>query len=132
MWKKWYLKSESQMMFFHMWEKWYVQSELTEVCESHAKIPAFYRHLQCPHFASALQTFNKKSFSQRDFLIKKQKTSWKLEWNSFVYFSVDEENCREPTKQQRRGKTERDISLSCAFYRSYLSSYLIIQIRHFT
>ena len=64
--------------------------------------------------------------------MKKQKTSWKLEWNSFVYFSVDEENCREPAKQQRRGKTERDISLTCAFYRSYLSSYLIIQIRHFT
>ena len=130
--KKWYLKSELQMMFFHVWEKWYVQLELTEVCESYAKIPAFYRRLQCPHFASASQTFNKKSFSQRVFLIKKWKTSWKLEWNSFVYFSVNEGNCREQAKQQQRGKTERDITLSCAFYRSYLSSYLIIHIGHFT
>jgi len=41
-------------------------------------------------FASSSQTFNEKSFSRRVFLVKKWKTSQKLEWNSFVYFSLDE------------------------------------------
>ena len=36
-------------------------------------------------------------------------------------------NCREPAKQQnRRGKTGRDVSLSCAFYRSNFVFYLRI------
>ena len=39
-------QSEERTMFFHWWEKWYVQSEATEVCEPHAKIPAFYFSLQ--------------------------------------------------------------------------------------
>ena len=85
-------------------------------CKFLAKLPAFYRRLQ---------TFNEKSFSPRVFRVKKWKTSRKLEWNSFVYFSVDEQNCSKPAKQQRKGKTERDASLRFAFYRNYFAFYLL-------
>ena len=47
------------------------------------------------------QSFNEKRFSRSVFLIKKWKGSLKLEWNSFVCFTVGEENCREPIKQQQ-------------------------------
>ena len=67
-------------MFFHVWEKWYVQSEATEVCEFRAKIPA------C---SAASHTFNEKSFTQRVFLAKKVKNISEMEWNSFIYFTVD-------------------------------------------
>ena len=47
--------------------------------------------------------------------------------------SVDEENCREPAKQQRKGEWENkggrtrwDESLSCTFHQSYLVFYLLI------
>ena len=83
-------------------------------------------------FHECFADIQKEKFFSKRFLIKKRKTSWKLEWNSFVYFSVDEGHCSEPAKQQQRGKTEQDISLRCAFYWSYLSSYLIIQIGRFT
>ena len=41
-------------------------------------------------FASASQTFNEKSFSRRVFLVKRWKASQRLEWDSFVYFSLNE------------------------------------------
>ena len=89
-------------MFFHVWEKWYVQSEATEVCEFRAKIPAFYCSLQ-RRFPAASHTFNEKSFTQRVFLAQKVKNISEMEWNSFVCFTVDKENGREPAKQQRKG-----------------------------
>ena len=49
-------------------------------------------------------TFNDKSFTQRVFLAKKVKNISEMEWNSFVCFTVDEENGREPAKQQWKGK----------------------------
>ena len=30
-----------------------------------------------------------------------------MEWNSFVCFTVDKENCGEPAKQQRKGKNNK-------------------------
>ena len=45
------------------------------------------------------QSFNEKSFSRRVFLIKEWKASLKLEWNSFVYFTFGEENCRETSRK---------------------------------
>ena len=59
------------------------------------------------------QSLNEKSFSRRVFLIKKWKASLKLEWNGFVCFTFDEENCREPTKQQqkRKKRTSRKLTL---------------------
>ena len=95
-------------MFFHVWEKWYVQSEATEVCEFRAKIPAFYCSLQ-RRFAH----IQRESFTQRVFLAKKVKNISEMEWNSFVCFTVDKENSREPAKQQRKGinRTRRKLLL---------------------
>ena len=73
-----------------------------------------------PKFASfiaacstASHTFNEKSFTQRVFLAKKVKNFSEIEWNSFVCFTVDKENGREPAKQQRKGinRTRRKLLL---------------------
>ena len=69
------------------------------MCEFRAKIPAFYCSLQ-RRFAH----IQRKSFTQRVFLAKKVKNISEMEWNSFVCFTVDKENGREPAKQQRKGK----------------------------
>ena len=53
--------------------------------------------------SAASHTFNEKSFTQRVFLAKKVKNISEMEWNSFVCFTVDKENGREPAKQQRKG-----------------------------
>ena len=57
---------------------------------------------------AASHIFNEKSFPQRVFLAKKVKNISEMERNIFVCFTVDKENGREPVKQQRKGKTERD------------------------
>jgi len=63
---------------FHKWkEKWYVQSE--------SRVMFF-------------QVF-----------------SWKLKCNSFVHFTVHEENCREPTRQQQKGKNKMRWKLKLDF-----------------
>ena len=107
----WYVQSESRTMFFHVWEKWYVQSEATEVCE----FRAFY--IRTSH------TFNEKSFTQRVFLAKKVKNISEMEWNSFVCFTVDKENGREPAKQPRKGinRTRRKLLLCFLSELLYLS-----------
>ena len=95
---------------FHVWEKGYVQSEATEVCEFHAKIPAFYCSLQ--RCFVHIQRYEK-SFTQRVFLAKKVKNISEMEWNGFVCFTVDKENGREPAKQQGKGinRTRRKLLL---------------------
>ena len=89
--------------FLHV-RKWYVQSETTEVCELLAKIPAF----SCSMLSATSHTFEERSFSQRVFFsLKKLKNISEMEWNSFVCFTVDKENCGEPAKQQRKGKNNK-------------------------
>ena len=63
--------------------------------------------------AAPLHTFNVKSFTQRVFLAKTVKNISQMEWNSFVCFTVDKENGREPAKQQRKGinRTRRKLLL---------------------
>ena len=63
--------------------------------------------------SAASHTFNEKSFTQRVFLAKKVKNISEMEWNSFVCFTVDKENSREPAKQQRKGinRTRRKLLL---------------------
>ena len=61
------------------------------------------------------QSFNEKSFSWRVFLIKKWKASLKSEWNGFVCFTFEEENCREPTKQQQKRKKRTSHKLTLCF-----------------
>ena len=66
----------------------------------------------------------RKVFLKEFFPVKKVKNISEMEWNSFVCFTVDKEICGEPAKQQRRGKTEQDVSLCCAFCRSYFVFHL--------
>ena len=103
-------QSEERTMFFHVWEKWYVQSEATEVSEFRAKIPAFIA--AC---SAASHTFSEKSFTQRVFLARKVNNISGMEWNSFVCFTVDEENGREQAKQQRKGKNRTRRKLLLCF-----------------
>ena len=63
----------------------------------------------------ASHTFNEKSFSQRVFLAKKVKNISKMEWNSFVCFTVDKENGRERAKQQRKRKNRKRRKLLLCF-----------------
>ena len=63
----------------------------------------------------ASHTFNEKSFTQRVFLAKKVKNILEMEWNSFVCFTVDEENGRELAKQQRKGKNRTRRKLLLCF-----------------
>ena len=123
MWKKWYVQSESRTMFFHVWEKWYVQSEATEVCEFRAKILPFIA--AC---SAGSHTFNEKSFTQRVFLAKKVKNISEMEWNSFVCFTVDKENGREPVKQQRKGKNRTRSKLLLCFLSELLCLHLSLRL----
>ena len=58
--------------------------------------------------SAASHTFNEKSSTQRVCLAKKVKNISEIEWNSFVCFTVDKENGREPAKQQRKGKKQNE------------------------
>ena len=123
-------------MFFHMWEKWYVQSEATEVCEFRAKTPAF----SCSLLSAASHTFEEKSFFSKSFFsLKKVKNMSEMEWNSFVCFTVDKENCGEPAKQQRKGKnrTRRKLMLRflsellCLKLKLILKPAILLKFTHF-
>ena len=64
-------------------------------------------------------------------LIRRVITSRKLGWNSFVCFTVDEENCGEPANQQRKGKnrTRRKLKL---YFLSELLSFVFYLISLYT
>ena len=57
-------QSEERTMVFTREKKWYVQSEATEVCEFHAKIPAFYCSLQRRFAHIQREKFYSKNFSR--------------------------------------------------------------------
>ena len=65
--------------------------------------------------SAASHTFNEKSFTPRVFLAKKVKNIPEMEWNSFICFTVDEENGRELAKQQRKGKNRMRRKLWLCF-----------------
>ena len=77
----------------------FTSNQKPQRCVFRAKIPAFIA--AC---SAASNTFSEKSFTQTVFLARKVKNISGMEWNSFVCFIVDEENGREPAKQQRKGK----------------------------
>ena len=56
-----------------------------------------------------------KFFSNSFFSLKKVKNISEMEWNSFVCFTVDKENCGEPAKQQRKGKNRTRRKLMLCF-----------------
>ena len=106
------------------------------MCEFRAKIPAFYCSLQ-RRFAQ----IQRESFTQRVFLAKKLKNISEMEWNSFVCFTVDKENGREPVKQQQKGinRTRRKLllcflsKLLCLSFKLklLLKSAILLKFTHF-
>ena len=78
-------------------EKNYTSNQKRKRCEFRAKIPAFYRRLQlaAPLRRHSTRKVFSKCFSHKK--CEKHLGNW-----SFVCFAVDEENCREPAKQQRK------------------------------
>ena len=90
--------------------------------------------------SAASHTFNGKSFTRRVCLAKKVKNISEMEWNSFVCFTVDKENGREPVKQQRKGinRTRRKLllrflsELLClSFKRLILKPAILLKFAHF-
>ena len=56
---------------------------------------------------------------------KLETKSQKFACNGFVYFKFIEENCREPTKQQQKWKTKRDVKLKLySISELYVSLYV--------
>ena len=66
-------------------------------------------------YSAASHTFTEKSFTERVCLAKKVKNISEMEWNSFVCFTVDKENGREPAKQRRKGKNRTRRKLLLCF-----------------
>ena len=63
-----------------------------------------------------LRTYSRrKVFLKEFFLVKEVKNISEIEWNSFVSFIVDKENCGEPAKQQRKGKNRTRRKLMLCF-----------------
>ena len=77
---------------------------------------------------AASHTFNKKSFTQRVFLVKKVKNISEMEWNSFVCFRVDKGNGREPVKQLRKGKNRMRRKLLLCFLSELLCHFTYIHL----
>ena len=65
--------------------------------------------------SAASHTFNEKSLLKEYFSLKKVKNISEMEWNSFVCFTVDKENCGEPAKQLRKGKNRTRRKLMLCF-----------------
>ena len=80
------------------------------MCEFRAKIPAFYCSLRRRFAHIQREKFYSKSFSP-----EKSKNISEMERNSFVCFTVDKENGREPAKQQRKGKNRTRRKLLLCF-----------------
>ena len=95
---------------FFTCEKNHTSNQKPQRCVSFApKFPHFLAALWAP-----LRTHSKrKVFLKEVFLVKKVKNILEMEWNSFVCFTVDKENCGELAKQQRKGKnrTRRKVML---------------------
>ena len=101
-------QSEEWTMVFTR-EKNDTSNQKPQRCVSFApKFPPFLAACWAP-----LSHSRRKVFLKEFFLVKKVKNISEMEWNSFVCFTVDKENCGEPTKQQRKGKkrTRRKLML---------------------
>jgi len=101
------------------WEKNVTSNQKPQRCVSFGpKFPAFSCRLQRRFALIQREKFFSKSF----FLSKSEKKFGN--WRgivSFVSLSL-KKNVESGRNNRRRGKTERDVSLCCAFYRATLSS----------
>jgi len=89
-------------------------------CVSFApKFPLFIGacSLQRPHLTSCFADIQREC--QRVFPVDQWKTSRKLEWNSFLCFADDEENCRDPAKPRRKGKNRTRRKLRLCYLNLY-------------
>ena len=80
--------------------------------------------------SNASHEFNEKSFSRRVFFFQKVKKKFG-NWCgivSFVSLSL-KKNVEGGRSNSGRGKTEQDVSLCCAFYRSYFVFHLRLSLR---
>ena len=98
-------------MFFHC-EKNDTSNQRPQRCVSFApKFPPFLAAFSAP-----LRTHSRrKVFLKEFFLVKKVKSVLEMEWNSFVCFTVDKENCGEQPTQQRKGKNRTRRKLMLCF-----------------
>ena len=99
-------QTRTQSLFMCFWGELRMEDRLRRA-GSHGKvarkIASYLPMRSCapqPNYQSPLTP----KFFSRVFLVKKWKTSRKLEWNSFVCFTVDEVNCRKPANNSGRGK----------------------------
>ena len=97
---------------FFTCEKNDTSNQKPQRCVSFApKFPPFLAACWAP-----LRTHSRrKVFLKEFFLVKKVKNISEMEWNSFVCFTVDKENCGEPAKQQRKGKNRTRRKLMLCF-----------------
>ena len=97
---------------FFTCEKNDTSNQKPQRCVSFApKFPPFLATCWAP-----LRTHSRrKVFLKEFFLVKKVKNISEMEWNSFVCFTVDKENCGEPAKQQRKGKNRTRRKLMLCF-----------------
>ena len=122
--RKWVLANQrSDLWFSHVKKKMrpiriandvfsHVRKQMPQRCVSFApKFPPFLAACWAP-----LRTHSRrKVFPKEFFLVKKVKNISEMEWNSFVCFTVDKENCGEPAKQQRKGKNRTRRKLMLCF-----------------
>ena len=101
-------QNHARNVFLGVQKERHVQSKATEF---RAKIPSFYRLLKL----AAPSPFEK--------ICMLRLSGSVLEKNSFVYLTVNEENCREQAKQQQKWRkkkqNETEVSLSCSFERYF-------------
>ena len=103
------------------------------------KFPPVFMHLQLavPSHWELLCRHSEEKTQGRVFLVEKGEKSRKLDWNGFVYFTIDEEYWRELGQNKgERGKTQREVSLYLNFLSelSFLSHLLVFILKtgHFT
>ena len=104
-------------MLFHLGEKWHPIRSHKAVWVSRQNSNLLQVLVACRALALRVvrRHSTRKVFLEEFFCVKKWKTSLTLEWNSFVYFSVGEDNYREPAKQQRKEKSRTRIKFKLCF-----------------
>ena len=120
--------SQSEKRCFYTWKKKRdVQSEShRDVWVSRQNSPLLGA-LGVPRYESCFADIQWKKTTKWSFSRRKVKNYLRI-WIGivfFLYFTIDEENWGEPAKQQRKGKTERDVSLYLYFLTD-ISLYLLL------
>ena len=109
--KKYDTSNQNRERCFFKCEKNDTSNQKPQRCVSVApKFPPFLAACWAP-----LRHSTRKVLLKEFFLTKKVKNISEMEWNSFVCFTVDKENCGEPAKQQRKGKNRTRRKLMLCF-----------------